>query len=253
MTLTTFSAILLTPASRYYYCMSNLVPEVRVDKNGKTSTRWVKPEWARGQSANKKIPAVSMQGIGSHSTLLRILNDGAGMERSGLDNAIGKTLSAGKAEQLVEFLMMDRVGSEKTQLQSQIMINIENPRIGKKLNELIMAHYDKARAEGIGGMVDLLTGIGEMNRNLTTEQEWALLKVTSAASHFDAVERVNVPFPFDAYALRDEKLIDLVIENPEMADDIAMVVRERQIENADTIRGLLDGGETHKSLAHGTL
>jgi hypothetical protein len=232
--------------------MSNLIPEVRTDKNGKTSTRWVKPEWAKGQSANRKIPAVSMQGIGSHSTLLRILNDGAGIERSGLDAAIGKTLSASKAEQLVEFLMMDRVGSEKTQLQSQVMINIENPLVGKKLNELIMAHYDNARAEGIGSMVYLLTGIGEMNRTLTTEQEWALLKVTSAASHFDAVERVNVPFPFDAYALRDEKLIDLVIERPELADDIAMVVRERQIENVETILGLLEG-DTHKSLAHGNL
>lgn len=232
--------------------MSNLIPEVRTDKNGKTSTRWVKPEWAKGQSVTKKIPAVTMQGIGSHSTLLRILNNNRGQDRPDLGLAIGRTLSEAKAEELVDFLLMKREPSNQVQLQSQVMINIENPRLGKKLNEMIVSHYDKAVAEGIVGVAHFLTGIGEMNRSLSTEQEWALLKVTDAASHFDAVERVNVPFPFDAYALRDEKLIDLVIERPELADGIARIVRERQIENVETILGLLEG-DNHPALAHGDL
>lgn len=232
--------------------MSNLIPEVRTDKNGKTSTRWVKPEWAKGPSVAKKIPAVTMQGIGSRPTLLRILNGNRGQDRPDLGAAIGRTLTEEKAEELVSFLLMKRETSENSQLQSQVMINIENPRIGKKLNEMIVSHYDNASAEGIHGAFSFLTGIGEMNRDLSTEQEWALLKVTDAASRSDAVERVNVPFPFDAYALRNTELVDLIVDRPELADDIATVMRERKVEDVQSILGLLEG-DTHSALTHGAL
>jgi len=231
--------------------MSNLIPEVRTDKNGKTSTRWVKPEWEKTPSTTKKIPAVTMQGIGNHSTLLRILN-GNRVPRQGLDKAIAKTVDHAMAERLVDFLLANRAPSENTQLASQIMVNIENPVVGTKLTEILMTHYDNARGEGIGGVINYLTAIGEMGRELTTEQEWALLKVTSAASHSDAVERVNVPFPFDAYGLRNDKLVDLIVARPELADDIAMIVGERKLDEVESILALLEG-ETHRALTHGTL
>lgn len=232
--------------------MSNLVPEVRADKNGNLTTRWVKPEWAKGQSANKKIPKVSLQGVGPHSTLLRIITGGSNWgNRAGLESAIGRVLTEKKAEELVDFLLKKRATSS-ADLNKHVMINIENPRIGSRLNDLLISHYDRARDEGITGTVHFLTAIGEISRDLTTEQEWALLKVTDAASHSDAVEHINVPFPFDAYGLRNEGLINLVLDNPEKADDIARIVREREIEDADTILGLLDS-DNHSSLSSGDL
>jgi hypothetical protein len=66
------------------------------------------------------------------------------------------------------------------------------------------------------------------------------------------VQRINVPFPFDAYALVNEEFIDLVVANPDKADEIGAIAAERKTDDAKTIAGLL-GSSSHSSLKQGDL
>lgn len=231
--------------------MANLIPEVRVDKNGRKTTRWVKPEWARTET-KKSIPPLGSGEAPAQAELVRALNSGQGMFRHGLGEAVAKTVNGKTAQRLVDFLDTPRDESQRRELQRAITVNIENPRIGKALNEMLVKHYDNAKAAGIMGVEDLLSGINEMNRHCTIEQEWALLKVTYAASHCDVVQRVNVPFPFDAYAITHEPLIDFILKNPDRADEIGSIIAERRTDDVTTIASLLNS-DTHDALKHGTL
>lgn len=236
--------------ARYYCSMSNLIPEVRTDKNGRSSVRWVKPEWDREPSGNRGIPKIKdAGGESARKELMNRLNEG----RHGLDKAIAKTVTGKTAQLLNELLARPRDKQDHNPLVNQIIINIENPRLGKYLNEFIIRHYDRATASGINVPFDFMAGIIENGHDLTEDQEWALLRVTFEAAVIDEVETVNVPFPHYAMAIKDKELEALVMERPESADDIALIVGERKTCNAATIRGLLDTTEGHSALTHGKL
>lgn len=230
--------------------MANLIPEIRTDKNGKQTTRWVKPGWAAAPAKN--VPVVQLQAAPVHRKLFSWLNGGDARPREGLREVISRTVTPERAKQLID--LMEKKKDSRTELfdlRRQITMCIENPKQGERLLPRLIAHADTPIAQKMPASV--LMGLGGYGRDLTYDQEVALLIVTDAASYIDqGVESEDVGFPFDSYVLKNKELFALTMNHVDRAGEIAEIISTRKTDNHEIISDILNGG-THSSLVTGTL
>ena len=228
--------------------MANLIPEVRTDRNGKKTTRWVKPE--RNTAPATVIPPVKSQESQFYGQLVALLNqDGWGV-REGLAQAVSQRVSPEDASKLIDLLGQERPVARGRELTRQVTLCVENPKNGKFLLRKIIDHAGNPATKDISE--SFLLGLSSYKKKMSFEQESALLQVADTASHIDAVDRKPVSFPFESYALSNPGLVDLVMEQPDKVDEIKEIISVRKTDDHVLIRELLEG-DTHNSLFTGAL
>lgn len=254
------SCFIVTPR-RYIRCMSNLIPEQRMDKNNRLVKRWVKPSPQGGSSSSIPAPKAAVE-TASKETLERlhqVFSDYGfdldcdfshtlpplveKMPRETADWFVDKAIEHAVSDLLysindvVENIYGDSstvpVEHRETVLQNYVNI-IPAYYDGKDDDGIYAAHFAAVVFRGSGGY--------DSTELYTDDEKHALTKASEVVESIFPVpdpktlEGTGFKVVNNQVELTDSTSVDLLIKHAHVADGIADVLKRRKVFHPDAIR-----------------
>lgn len=245
---------------------SHLTPDLRTDKNGNTSIRWVNPD-VPATSSTSSIPAPVPSSLPESvskaretlitslaSSIHEIESDAMALfseeERISYDE-LAEKLSSYETRTLQ--IMSDKMpGAEKSMFMPNMFINMEVTEPDVRTMMTFRDCFDSPEQPLVQEVSAFTLGLRKYgvfsdNEELSDltgermEQARALCKVGWAAQYVSrGIGGVITPVP--VCSIMDKELAQVILDNPYRADDIARLILERKIVDAAFIRGYLADG-----------
>lgn len=271
--------------------MGSLVPERRTNKNGVTSTKWVRP--TTSGTTSKKLPAPSAQAAPpriSAPLLEKLHHHGPlGSTLISVDRfdqravrAVEKMLTrTGNEGGMLDFHASKEVKDALKDIHDAVfdpdsVYDEDDNSVYAPINnvaafgdalfisdcgsiELPMLVRGVSRYKRFEGITDFLLETDDEERKIATalvvvaariKQPFIIDEYGGPEDDFDTYDEDLDPLD-DNTRIASPKLVDFIMERPESAEDIAKVINERQTDDVDVIREILDHGQ--QSLRSGLL
>lgn len=238
--------------------MSNLIPEQRVDRNGKTVTRHVKPKTGTPLRGNIAPPK-----LGSNYSLRQLKLDLA-IALQMPDEEFKKMSEPERLEGMLELtrlhdvsfaasILLDGMASIRKDSDFSACLGI----LGRNytIADQILAQHPSKSADYRTYAPELVTALNLYEFEMTPEDEAVLISASCRLWIDDALNDGNYfgeLFPSDSrmkrgnykaignVVLRDD-LARYIIANPDKTESIVSIATARKLSNPQAIQGLLDG------------
>lgn len=240
--------------NRYLRCMANLIPERRMDRNGKVVTRHVKASSTLKPSMSQ-VPAVS---AGDMWKMRSSLANALGISVLGLDERLRQPE---RLKSLIGLATRHDLAITKNNALIEYLTEMPSDEDFMDCVGLLDRHFDAAcaaldsssknKASYVNGIV---TGVNVLDLDMTHEQERLIIEVGcriwgSELTTNHGYPALNAVFPKRSEeddqrcvgsTVMREDLASYLLRHPEKADAVVKVISERGISDPQLLDGLIE-------------